>query len=252
MMLTPTIRKLAITLGLALMIAVGLPVPSVPTAEAHQPYCEELDLGPRTPFLVKDPTVSTAFYGTLFPADDVDYLAFRAEEGQRVLLGITIPQIEGQETFAPSFALFGPGLEPGDPELLPVAVEPPREAGWLVVPAGDEPPVPFFEPFSRTSYWSRQEVRITIPATGRFTVAVWNPDEAYGRYVLVVGDREVMGGDIGCLMSLGEFFQPIDPGAEMARHEAAHSAEHDAEEQHDLDDAAHGAHTPGEQGDHGH
>ena len=34
----------------------------------------------------------------------------------------------------------------------------------------------FFEPFSRTSYWDRQEERISLPTEGTYTVAAWHPE----------------------------------------------------------------------------
>lgn len=179
--------------------------------QAHQPYCEQDDGENDAPFRIADPTVSMAYYAALFPRDDVDYLTFHGEAGQQILLGLTIPQIDGQEDFAPTFALFGPGLGQSDVSLLPERVQLPRDASFELFRAGDEEPEAFYEPFSGTSYWSRQETRVTLPETGRYTVAVWHDQEMAGRYVMVVGDREVIGGDVGCLMSLGEYFTPIDP-----------------------------------------
>ena len=51
--------------------------------------------------MCRTPSISVAFYGTLAPAHDIDYFNFDAQAGQQVLLSLTIPQIEGQQDFAP-------------------------------------------------------------------------------------------------------------------------------------------------------
>ena len=79
-------------------------------ASAHRPYFEEEDIAAAEPWQIDDPTISTVVYATLESAADVDYFAFDGRQGERILLEITIPQIEGQENFAPMMALLGPGL----------------------------------------------------------------------------------------------------------------------------------------------
>lgn len=183
------------------------------TAEAHQPQCEDQDIGPDAPLRVSDPTVSTAFYATLVPQDDVDYFTFYGRADQRILLGMTIPQVEGQEDFAPTLALMGPGLPDAD---LPEVIVQPRRTGALLIEPPEGEAESFYEPFSRTSYWERQEEIVTLPANGRYTVAVWHAGGDMGHYVFVIGSREIMGGDIECLMNLDRYFTPVEPVAEPA------------------------------------
>ena len=83
---------------------------SAPPASAHRPYFEEADITADKPWSVSDPTISTAIYATLDTRSDADYYAFDGRKGQRILLSLTIPQIAGQEQFAPELALLGPGL----------------------------------------------------------------------------------------------------------------------------------------------
>lgn len=205
------------TLVVLLVIVSAVFAQQIPSAQAHQPYCESADLSLESPFRVKDPTISTAFYGTLFPEEDVDYFVFRGAAGQDILLGITIPQIDGYEAFAPTFALFGPGLERGESPALPDRVIAPPNAGVVLFPSSDDAPTSFFEPFSRTSYWERQEALVTLPEDGQYTIALWHDEGQVGRYVMVIGEREVIGGDLVCLMGLDHFFTPIDPMVERAR-----------------------------------
>jgi hypothetical protein len=125
---------------------------------------------------------------------------------QSILLSITIPQITGQENFAPAMALIGPGLPPGD---LPGQVIRPQDSGVLILP----PPAnasSFFEPFSQTSYWTRQEQYVKLPVSGSYLVAVWDDKGQIGRYVFVIGDREVPGGDVAFPLKMRNYWTPVD------------------------------------------
>lgn len=146
-------------------------------ASAHQPFFEDEDFTADNPGRIEDPTVSTAMYATLETPDDADYYIFNGGIGQSVLLSITIPQITGQENFTPTMALMGPGLPTAD---LPRQIAGPQDTGVLILP----PPAnatAFFEPFSRTSYWTRQEQYVTLPANGSYSVAVWDDNGQVGR-----------------------------------------------------------------------
>ena len=171
-------------------------------ALAHRPYFEENDIKADKPWQVDDPTISTALYATLDSQEDVDYFAFSGRTGQSILLSIVIPQIAGQEDFAPAMALFGPGLPAGD---VPGRVARADGTGVLrVEPPGEA--TTFYEPFSRTSYWNRQERRVTLPADGRYTVAVWHDGGRAGRYVFVIGDKELPGGDLGFALKMKSYW----------------------------------------------
>jgi hypothetical protein len=178
---------------------------SVAPAWAHQPFFEEKDITASAPWQVKDPTVSTAVYATLESAADVDYYTFEGRKGQSVLLEITIPQIAGQELFAPEMALLGPGLAA---DRLPPRVAVLPSAGSLLIPALTGPARVFNEPFSRTSYWERQSQRVTIPADGRYVVAVWHGAGEVGRYVFVIGDKERPGGDPAFMRKMRNYWTP--------------------------------------------
>lgn len=191
---------------LTLLLALGFLLVAARPADAHQPYFEDEDWTPARAYRVANPTVSTALYATLADRSDVDYVTFTGQAGQRILLGLTIPQIEGQENFAPTLALIGPEL-PG--ATLPRRVAAPAESGAVLLPPTPGPAAEFFEPFSRTRYWERQEDRITLPADGEYTVAVWAADGAVGRYTLVVGDREIPGGDIAFPFKMRAFWTPV-------------------------------------------
>ncbi len=194
------------TLLLGVAVAGAFFVMGSRTAAAHQPYFEDDDWTADAPYTAPDPTVSTALYATLDNRQDVDYVTFTGQAGQRVLVGLTIPQIEGQEAFAPTLALIGPGLPAVE---LPDGIEAPPDTGGIVLAPPPGPARAFFEPFSRTRYWERQEDRFTLPADGDYVVAVWHPEGAVGRYTLVVGDREIPGGDVAFPFKLRSFWTPV-------------------------------------------
>jgi hypothetical protein len=181
---------------------------------AHRPYFEEQDIRAEMPWHVDDPTISTALYATLESAQDVDYYRFQGQAGQTILIALTIPQVEGQDLFAPTMALMGSGLPQAD---LPRQVIQPEGSGALLFPPEPGPAPTFFEPFSRTSYWDRQEERVPLPADGTYTVAVWHPEGEVGRYVFVVGDRELPGGDPTFPVKMRAYWTPVGSPPPPAR-----------------------------------
>jgi hypothetical protein len=172
-----------------------------------------VDITLDAPWPIDDPTISTAIYATLESQVDVDYYSFSGQAGENILLELTIPQIEGQEDFAPTMALLGPGLPD---EGSPLPIEHPTSDGWLLLPPSLGPAPEFYEPFSRTSYWERQSRRVTLPADGEYVVAVWHDSGKLGRYVFVIGEKERLGGDPGFAVKLGTYWSPVTRAPEEA------------------------------------
>jgi hypothetical protein len=202
------IKLLSLVLGLLLM---GMVVSS---ALAHQPYFEEKDIKAEHPWEIDDPTISTALYATLDSRGDVDYFSFEGMAREVILLELTIPQVAGQEDFAPTMALMGPGLPDAD---LPDEVVVPEGEGVLVIEPPQGPATTFYEPFSGTSYWERQEQRVTLPAGGHYVVAVWHREGEVGRYTFVIGQKEKLGGDLAFPLKMRSYWTPVEaPAAEPA------------------------------------
>jgi hypothetical protein len=55
-------------------------------------------------------------------------------------------------------------------------------------------------------------VYVKLPANGSYSVAVWDDRGQVGRYVFVIGDREVLGGDLAFPLKMKDYWKPIDPG----------------------------------------
>jgi len=199
---------------MTLVLVVFLMLARWTPAMAHQPFFEEEDIKANNPWQIEDPTVSTAVYATLDSPADVDYFTFEVEAGQSILLQMTIPQIEGQEQFAPTMALMGSGL----PALeLPNLIQTLVGQGGVLLPPPSEPATTFFEPFSRTSYWERQEERVTLPRDGRYVVAVWHDSGEAGRYVFVLGEKEELGGDWTFPIKMRSYWTPVGSTAAGAK-----------------------------------
>ena len=179
-----------------------LPVPAL----AHQPFFEDKEFTSDKPAQIRDATISTAMYATLETPNNVDYYIFNGSIGQSILLSITIPQITGQENFTPTMALIGPGLPTAD---LPKKVIRPQDLGVLIL-SSPANATAFFEPFSRTSYWTRQEQYVRLPANGSYSVAIWDDNGQVGRYVFVIGDREIPGGDLAFPLKMRNYWTPVN------------------------------------------
>ncbi len=194
-------KRCFIPLLLAIWL-IGFLVPAL----AHQPFFEDKEFTADNPGHIKDPTISTAMYATLETPTNVDYYTFNGSIGQSILLSITIPQISGQENFTPTMALMGPGLPPVD---LPKRVIKPQDFGSLILPSPANA-TPFFEPFSRTSYLTRQEQYVKLLTNGSYLVAVWDDNGKAGRYVFVIGDREIPGGDPAFPLKMKNYWTPVN------------------------------------------
>lgn len=211
-------RGALFTVMAALLVSAAVLLPA--TAKAHQPYCEFDDVTADRPWQAPDSTISYAYYGNLYPAQDVDYFTFDAEAGQEVLLSLSIPAIEGQEEFAPVMALFGPGVEADTMPALPARVETPAGQGGMMVDVGEEPEY-WYEPFGGRYYWNFENRYFEAAQDGIYTVALWHPEEELGRYSFVVGEQEVFGGDRDCMASFDDYWTPLVAGENPYRSAAA-------------------------------
>jgi hypothetical protein len=199
-----TVRRLVLILGLLAMFFV------VPVASAHRPE-EGVDAGST---LIPDPTTSFAYYRQLDNPVDVHTYTFEGQVDQFFHAGINIPQIRGLGEFRVTLALLGPGfpeISSSEQESAPhshsdsgdehhehgesIASLPDGFAllgnNGIIIEnqAGED----FFEPFTQTRYWGRQQIDLNLPESGTYTLVIWNPDGESGKYVLDTGTEEVFG-----------------------------------------------------------
>jgi hypothetical protein len=149
--------------------------------------------------------ISWGIYEELSGSNDVHYYKFAANEGERLYAQISIPKLQEFSTFVPSIALVGSGLTAGDVEGgysvreyahdvgdLPFAISP----GMRAIVVNYDGPIPsseFYEPFTQTSYWERQEIVInSLPSVGTYYLVVFDRSlvQDEGKYTLAVGEIE--------------------------------------------------------------
>jgi hypothetical protein len=149
--------------------------------------------------------ISWGIYEELSGSNDVHYYKFAADERDRLYAQISIPKLEKFSTFVPSIALVGSNVTAGNLEAgysvreyahdigdLPFAI-PPGMRAIVVDYNGQIPSSEFYEPFTQTSYWERQEIVInSLPSIGTYYLVVFDRSlmEDAAKYTLAVGEIE--------------------------------------------------------------
>jgi hypothetical protein len=151
--------------------------------------------------------ISWAIYEELSGNNRIHYYKFNADKGERLYAQISIPKIEKFSNFSPSITLVGSSnlsasnLEGGhfsvreyshDLGDLPFTI-PPGMRTLVVDYNGPIPSTEFYEPFTQTSYWERQEIILnSLPSSGTYYLVVFesSPMQDVGKYTLAVGEIE--------------------------------------------------------------
>jgi hypothetical protein len=165
--------------------------------EAHLPLNTD---GPNTrenPIFINDHKISWVAYNTLDGPNDADYYQFEAEKGDEIYASILIPVIDRLENFNPEFALIGPDLDSDYAGLKQNEIEERLEIregeGVIVKKYIEQRTGTFFEPFTQTTYWEKQEANIQAPTKGTYYLAVFSNQNKQGKYVLSIGRAEKWG-----------------------------------------------------------
>ncbi len=157
-------------------------------------------------------TISWAIYQQLGGGEgDVKFYKFQNEQiNSNLYVQLTIPTIEEYKTFTPVLALLEPLFQKNDNASLntisenyiyyknnnnSLTFEIPKNYRILLKDEYQGPiPSPiFYEPFTQTSYWERQEIRTQLKNIGTYYIVVFNENNASrteGKFVLAVGDVE--------------------------------------------------------------
>ena len=178
-------KSLSLALGLALSALLTGP------ASAHvtvfMDHTEENPLENAFRYPVED-TIEPLFAvnGFLTRPGQVDYLTFTACQGDR-FVGFTInPHKHGARDFAPAFALIGPGL-PASTGATPFLVPPGMGAQVFSTPKEREISE---EQFGYGPLLEGPQHEVLLPETGRYYVAVYDPEGKSGHYIFSIGTSE--------------------------------------------------------------
>ncbi len=153
---------------------------------------------------IPDPTTSFAYYRDFESGSYMHIYAVDGTAGEEFHAGINIPQLDGLEEYSVTIGVFGPGLPDLDLQSINLLPHQLGDSGANIdlhglggivaesLETGD-----FYEPFTQTSYWGRQSIDMTFPATETYYLVVWQAEEIPGKYVLDTGREEVFGiGDL--------------------------------------------------------
>ena len=163
---------------------------------AHKPIDTSKPATRNDPIVIENHQISWVAYNKLTNIDDVDYYKLDSvKEGEEIYVSMLVPKIERLKDFDPIIAVIGPGLtndlnnfsEEEIKEILDI-----YDNEGVVLKLNDKNNKTFFEPFTQTSYWERQELRIVAPESGDYYVAVFD-EEIADKYVLSIGETEEWG-----------------------------------------------------------
>lgn len=161
--------------------------------------------------LIPNHTVSWSIYQELGMGEgDAKFYKFQNEQINSTFYAqISIPKIEKYKTFTPSLALLEPQFKDNNTSLnkihdnyvnyknnnIILPFEVPQNYRILLKDdyTGPIPSPTFYEPFTQTSYWERQEIRTQIQKFGTYYIVVFNENTANrteGKFVLAVGEVE--------------------------------------------------------------
>jgi len=164
---------------------------------AHIPLDTSGPASKEEPIFVEDHQISWAAYNQLNRPEDVDYYSFNVNQGEEIYFSMVIPVIERYKNFKPDIALIGSGLDSEyagyDSNYINSRLKLESDENVIIVRDYKDNPDMFFEPFTRTSYWERQEFSISAPETGTYYLAVFSEGQDQGKYTLAIGQKEVWG-----------------------------------------------------------
>jgi len=123
--------------------------------------------------LIPDHKISWAIYENL-GINEAKFYTFDALNGDSFYASIVIPKITGLEEYSPSMIFMDSKMEFKKKVLF----------------ENNFPSTEFYEPFGQVTYWERQEIKIEIPADGKYFLVVMDEKNQSGKYSLAIGTIE--------------------------------------------------------------
>lgn len=154
-------------------------------AIAHVPTFGGEGKSPEAAIPFEDPSISRVLYGQLSEGD-LAYYSFEVKQGERIVLGLTIPVEQGRQGFTPDLILMGPGLT--DEGKVPEKLEVPQGYGVKVF-SGSLHESPVYEAFAPSAFYSVASPDLVAPENGKY-YAVASAARGEGNYGVVLGYKE--------------------------------------------------------------
>jgi len=166
----------------ALLIAIYfLLIPAL----AHVPIFESDGRSPDKATPTLNPKISKVLYGKII-AEDLVYYSSKMDEGERIVLRLTIPVEQGRQGFTPDLILMGPGLT--NEGKVPTNLEVPRGYGAKVY-SGNLSNGPEYEEFTPSAFYTLASPDLIAPENGTYYVVASSTKEE-GNYGIVIGYKE--------------------------------------------------------------
>ncbi|WP_350342696.1 hypothetical protein PRVXT_001952 [Proteinivorax tanatarense] len=137
---------------------------------------------------IEDIQHSKAIYSQLQEELQVDYYRFQGLQEEEYYSQVLIPQIEGNHNFMVTKLLIGENLPSINEQYNDIV---PSGYGAIPVEPGNSREE-FFEPFTQTSYYKKQQFSFQLEEDGTYYIAVFNSHGQTGKYVLTLGEEEDM------------------------------------------------------------
>ncbi len=166
-------------------------------AYAHRPIDTSNAATREDPIVIEDHKISWAAYNKLTNVNDVDYYRLTSvKKGESIFASMLVPKIERLKSFDPVIAVIGPGLGKETDDIKEETIK-----NLLVIDKGegfiikknDNKDESFFEPFTQTSYWKKQELEVVAPVAGTYYITVFTISNNADKYVLSIGKLEKWG-----------------------------------------------------------
>lgn len=158
------------------------------TSEAHQGIFIDRPINTiEDSYKIKEIEEAKALYSQLREDDEIDIYRFDGKSSQRLYAQLMVPDLEGSRDLLLNLVIFGP-FEEGNylDQYTPIFGD--RYRGYVIEPGNNR--TRFFEPFTQTNYFKKQQFSIEIPKDGTYYLAVYSPFGQHGQYVLTVGHEE--------------------------------------------------------------
>jgi hypothetical protein len=170
--------------GITLTLLITANILTIPSL-AHVPTFGTGGKSPETAIPFEDPSISRVLYGQLTEGD-LTYYSFDVKQGERIVLGLTVPVEQGRQVFIPDLILMGPGLT--DEGKVPEKLVVPQGYGVKVF-SSSLPESPVYEAFAPSAFYSIASPDLKAPESGKY-YAVARAARGNGNYGVVLGYEE--------------------------------------------------------------
>jgi len=175
------ITTAAVTLASVLSFIVG-----TQTAQAKTLIFKSGSLDtPAEAFVIKHPDSATTIFGRLQNKDDLDYFSITAEEG--TTLEISLDTVKNDGDFNPIMIFYGPELpKPSEDPVIDLG----SGNGAMILRVEADSRESRREKFFFTDFYTGPKLKIKIPKTATYGMAIKSPNGKLGRYILDIKGKD--------------------------------------------------------------